>query len=322
MRGTGEQGLQTARQTCEGLANLAGCAPASVLPFSTGVIGEQLPVERFHSALPAALEQLSTDNWQAAAEGIMTTDTVAKAVSRQVQLAGGTITITGMSKGSGMIHPDMATMLAYVATDAAVDGESLQVMLSGVADETFNCITVDGDTSTNDALVLVATGQSGIELASDSDVRALRQGLVDVCHFLAQAVVRDGEGATKFISVEVEGALDRAEAKVVGNTVALSPLVKTAMFASDPNWGRILAAIGRSQITDLDVSAVSVWLGDVLLIEGGQPASAYTEAQGQSVMSSEEISVRINLGRGSARAVTWTCDFSYEYVKINAEYRS
>ena len=221
-----------------------------------------------------------------------------------------------------MIHPDMATMLAYVATDAVIESELLQSLLSEVTDETFNCITVDGDTSTNDALVLVATGQSGVSVVPQADLAAFKNGLHDVCLHLAQAIVRDGEGATKFITIDVEGALDRAEAKAVGNTVALSPLVKTAMFASDPNWGRILAAVGRSPVVDLDVSQITVWLGDTLLIEAGQPAKSYVEELGQEAMQPAEINIRIQLGRGDARAETWTCDFSYDYVKINAEYRS
>lgn len=319
--GTGEQGVQTARTTCELVSALTGCATAAVLPFSTGVIGVQLPAERFRAALPAAISALSADNWGAAAAGIMTTDTVAKAISRQVELDGGVVTITGISKGSGMIHPDMATMLAYVVTDAVIEQATLQSLLREVTDETFNCITVDGDTSTNDALILAATGHSGVRGDGDN-LAAFRVVLQEVCLYLAQAIVRDGEGATKFISIDVEGGKTRAEARAVGNTVALSPLVKTAMFASDPNWGRILAAIGRSPVEGLDVSRISIWLGDTLLIENGQPAASYAEAQGQQVMQQDEITVCIALGRGEASASTWTCDFSYDYVKINAEYRS
>lgn len=320
--GTGEQGMQIAQQTCARLAGLVGCSAAQVLPFSTGVIGEQLPPERFERALPDSLRQLSATNWQSAAEGIMTTDTVAKALSHQFEIDGHTVTITGMSKGSGMIHPNMATMLAYVATDADVDQGLLQSLLAEVTEQTFNCITVDGDTSTNDALVLVATGKSGAKVQSEAHIAAFKQALLTVCLHLAQAIVRDGEGATKFISIEVAGAMDHAEAKAVGNTVALSPLVKTALFASDPNWGRILAAIGRSPVVALDVAKVSIWLGDTALIANGQPAVGYTEAQGQLAMQSAEITIRIDLGRGAVSATTWTCDFSYDYVKINAEYRS
>lgn len=319
--GTGEQGLQTAEKTCAVLAGLAGCHASAVLPFSTGVIGEQLALNRFEAAMPVALDGLSADNWTKAAAGIMTTDTVAKAISRQVELDGGVVTISGMSKGSGMIHPDMATMLAYVVTDAAVDKDVLQSLLSDVVDETFNCITVDGDTSTNDALILAATGQSGVR-GDGENLTIFRQAVYEVCLYLAQAIVRDGEGATKFISIEVEAAASREEARIIGQTVALSPLVKTAMFASDPNWGRILAAIGRSPVAALDVSLITVWLGDVLLIEKGQPAESYTEQQGQQVMQQDEITVRIALGRGDAASSIWTCDFSYDYVKINAEYRS
>ena len=319
--GTGEPGLQAAKVTCDLLAGLTGCGARAVLPFSTGVIGMQLPVGRFEAALPAALEALSEDNWSQAAAAIMTTDTVAKAISREVELDGGVVTITGISKGSGMIHPNMATMLGYVATDAVLDQDVLQSLLSEVVDETFNCITVDGDTSTNDALILAATGQSGVR-GDGENLATFRQAVHEVCLYLAQAIVRDGEGATKFISIDVEGAASRDEARAVGQTVALSPLVKTAMFASDPNWGRILAAIGRSPVDNLDVSLVTVWLGDTLLVEKGQPAASYTEEQGQRVMKQDEITVRILLGRGDVAASTWTCDFSYDYVKINAEYRS
>jgi glutamate N-acetyltransferase/amino-acid N-acetyltransferase len=292
-----------------------------VLPFSTGVIGQQLPVEKVVAALPAAIANLKTDNWLAAAKAIMTTDTIGKAMSKQVDIDGKQVTITGIAKGAGMIHPNMATMLSYVATDAKVDKAFLQSILSEVTEETFNCITIDGDTSTNDSLVLVATGKSGVEINA-SNRAVFQQAVEEVCMYLAQAIVRDGEGATKFISVIVEGAKDRAEARAIGNTVALSPLVKTAMFASDPNWGRILAAVGRSPIANLDVNAVTLWLGDTLLIEKGQPAPSYREELGQVEMKRNEITVRINMGRGNASATTWTCDFSYDYVKINAEYRS
>ncbi len=256
-----------------------------------------------------------------ASRTIMTTDTIAKAVSRQVDIFGETITITGIAKGAGMIHPNMATMLSYVATDALVEKELLQSLLAEVVEETFNCITVDGDTSTNDSLVVMATGSSGVYVGGDG-LAAFRQALLDVCLYLAQAIVRDGEGATKFISIAVEGAATRAEARIVGNTVALSPLVKTALFASDPNWGRILAAVGRSHVDALDVSRISIWLGATLLIEKGEPAPTYHEELGAAETKRDEISIRIHLGRGEASATTWTCDFSYDYVKINAEYRS
>jgi glutamate N-acetyltransferase/amino-acid N-acetyltransferase len=319
--GTGEPGLVAAKACCQALAEAGSVKAEQVLPFSTGVIGQQLPVEKVVAALPAAIANLKTDNWLAAAKAIMTTDTIGKAMSKQVDIDGKQVTITGIAKGAGMIHPNMATMLSYVATDAKVDKAFLQSILSEVTEETFNCITIDGDTSTNDSLVLVATGKSGVEINA-SNRAVFQQAVEEVCMYLAQAIVRDGEGATKFISVIVEGAKDRAEARAIGNTVALSPLVKTAMFASDPNWGRILAAVGRSPIANLDVNAVTLWLGDTLLIEKGQPAPSYREELGQVEMKRDEITVRINMGRGNASATTWTCDFSYDYVKINAEYRS
>lgn len=319
--GTGERGLAAAQACCVALAEVGDCTPEQVLPFSTGVIGQPLPVEKIVAALPEALANLKEDNWLAAAKAIMTTDTIGKAMSKQIEIGGQAIKITGIAKGAGMIHPNMATMLSYIATDAQVEQTLLQTILSEVVEETYNCITIDGDTSTNDSLVLAATGQSGVVI--DASNRAIfQQAVQEVCMYLAQAIVRDGEGATKFISVIVEGAKDRAEARVIGNTVALSPLVKTAMFASDPNWGRILAAVGRSQIEALDVNAVTIYLGDTLLIEKGQPAPSYREELGQLEMKRDEITVRIHMGRGSASATTWTCDFSYDYVKINAEYRS
>ncbi|SKA68090.1 glutamate N-acetyltransferase [Thiothrix eikelboomii] len=319
--GTGEQGLAAAKACCMALATAGACAPEQILPFSTGVIGQPLPVEKIVAALPSALASLKEDHWLAAAKAIMTTDTVGKAMSKQIEIGGQQVTMTGIAKGAGMIHPNMATMLSYVAMDAQVEANLLQTILSEVVEETYNCITIDGDTSTNDSLVLAATGRSGVVI--DASNRAIfQQAVQDLCMYLAQAIVRDGEGATKFISVSVEGAKDRTEARVVGNTVALSPLVKTAMFASDPNWGRILAAVGRSPIDALDVNAVTLWLGDTLLIEKGQPAPSYREELGQLEMKRDEITVRIHLGRGSASATTWTCDFSYDYVKINAEYRS
>ena len=319
--GTGEQGMRTARESCEQVAEQASCWAEEVLPFSTGVIGMQLPVEKITAALPEAFAKLSTDGWLEASRTIMTTDTVAKAISKQVEIFGETITITGIAKGAGMIHPNMATMLAYVATDALIEKDKLQDVLKAVTEETFNCITVDGDTSTNDSLVVVATGSSGIYVGGDA-LPLFQAALQEICMYLAQAIVRDGEGATKFISIEVQGATTRAEARIVGNTVALSPLVKTALFASDPNWGRILAAVGRSSIDHLDVSRVTIWLGETLLIEDGEPAPTYHEALGAAEMKQEEILIRIDLGRGDANATTWTCDFSYDYVKINAEYRS
>ena len=319
--GTGELGMRAARTSSEQVAKLAGCRAQQVLPFSTGVIGMQLPVEKIDAALPEAFAKLDADAWLEASRTIMTTDTVAKAISKQLRVDGKTITITGIAKGAGMIHPNMATMLAYVATDAQVDAATLQTCLNAVVDETFNCITVDGDTSTNDSLVLVATGQSTAAIEG-VNVAAFQAALQEVCLYLAQAIIRDGEGATKFISVQVQGASTREEAHIVGNTVALSPLVKTALFASDPNWGRILAAVGRSSIENLDVSQVTIWLGDTLLIQQGEPAPTYREELGQAEMKPAEITIRIDLGRGNASATVWTCDFSYDYVKINAEYRS
>jgi glutamate N-acetyltransferase/amino-acid N-acetyltransferase len=313
--------MRAARTSSEQVAKLAGCRAQQVLPFSTGVIGMQLPVEKIDAALPEAFAKLDADAWLEASRTIMTTDTVAKAISKQLSVDGKTITITGIAKGAGMIHPNMATMLAYVATDAQVDAATLQTCLNAVVDETFNCITVDGDTSTNDSLVLVATGQSTAAIEG-VNVAAFQAALQEVCLYLAQAIIRDGEGATKFISVQVQGANTRDEAHIVGNTVALSPLVKTALFASDPNWGRILAAVGRSPIENLDVSQVTIWLGDTLLIQQGEPAPTYREELGQAEMKPAEITIRIDLGRGNASATVWTCDFSYDYVKINAEYRS
>lgn len=319
--GTGEQGMQAARECCEQLAEQGECWVEQVLPFSTGVIGMQLPVEKMTAALPQALAQLDENGWMDASRTIMTTDTVAKAISRQVEIFGETITITGIAKGAGMIHPNMATMLAYVATDALLEKETLQQVLNAVVEETFNCITVDGDTSTNDSLVVMATGSSGVYVGG-AGLAVFQQAVHEVCLYLAQAIIRDGEGATKFISIEVQGAATRAEARVVGNTVALSPLVKTALFASDPNWGRILAAVGRSHVDDLAVERISIWLGETVLIVNGEPAPSYHEALGAAEMRRDEIIIRIDLGRGEASATTWTCDFSYDYVKINAEYRS
>jgi glutamate N-acetyltransferase/amino-acid N-acetyltransferase len=322
--GTGEAGLQHARQTCEALAGLLDCAPDQVLPFSTGVIMEPLPVERVVAGLPACVGDLREDNWLRAAEAIMTTDIVAKGVSRQLQIDGHTVTVTGIAKGSGMIHPNMATMLGYIATDAAVSQDALERMLRHAVDRSFNCITVDGDTSTNDALMLIATGQcDAAEIGSDSAAFAqLRDVITEVATLLAQAIVRDGEGATKFMTIRVEGGCDEAECRKVAYAIAHSPLIKTAFFASDPNLGRILAAIGYAGVADLDVGALRLYLGDVLVAEHGGRAASYEEAQGAAVMREPEITVRVELDRGSASATVWTCDFSYDYVKINADYRS
>ena len=327
--GTGEQGMQAARETCEAVAQLLEIAPTQVLPFSTGVILEQLPVERLVAGLPAARADLRADAWFDAAHAIMTTDTMAKAASRTVDIGGRTVTLTGMSKGAGMIKPNMATMLGYVATDANVSQALLEQLVVDAADESFNSITIDGDTSTNDSFILIATGKAENPEITDAESAAygvLREAVVGISVELAQAIVRDGEGATKFIAVVVEGGKDREECRKIAYAVGHSPLVKTAFFASDPNLGRILAAIGYAGVDDLDVEALSVRLESggesVLVAEHGGRAAAYREEDGARVMKREEITVRIALARGEAAATVWTCDFSYDYVKINAEYRS
>ena len=323
--GTGEAGIAAARATCVAAAQLLGCAPEQILPFSTGVIMEPLPVDRIVAALPAVRSALRADGWFAAARAIMTTDTVPKGASRQVAIDGATITVTGIAKGAGMIHPDMATMLSFIATDAPVDATLLQALAREVADVSFNCATVDGDTSTNDSFVIVATGKAPITPLRDrSDPRlpALRSALEAVATVLAQAIVRDGEGATKFIDIRVEGGRDSQECRRVAFAIAHSPLVKTAFFASDPNLGRIVCAIGNAGSGDLDPSTVSFWLDDVLVVDHGGRAPAYREEDGQRVMKKAEITVRVDLGRGGAQARVWTCDFSHDYVSINADYRS
>ena len=319
--GTGKQGMQDARATCNEVARLLGCKPEQVLPFSTGVIMEPLPVDRIVAGLPQAVANLASDNWFDAAHAIMTTDTVAKAVSKQVQIGGRTVTITGMSKGSGMIHPNMATMLGYIATDAAIAQPMLQQMAKQAADASFNCITVDGDTSTNDALMLIASGTGGVQI-DESSREQMQAAISEVAILLAQAIVRDGEGATKFITIKVEGGQDETECRKIGYAIAHSPLVKTAFFASDPNLGRILAAIGYAGVTDLDVGMLQLYLGDVLVAEHGGRAASYREEDGQRVMQQNDITVRVVLNRGAAGVTLWTCDFSYDYVKINASYRS
>ncbi|MDD2700413.1 MAG: bifunctional glutamate N-acetyltransferase/amino-acid acetyltransferase ArgJ [Sideroxydans sp.] len=319
--GTGEQGMLAARQTCAELAAKLGCAPEQILPFSTGVIMEPLPVDKIVAGMPMAIANLKADNWYDAAHAIMTTDIVAKATSRQLQLGGKTVTVTGISKGSGMIHPNMATMLGYIATDARIAQPLLQEMVREAANRSFNCITVDGDTSTNDALMLIATGKSGAEIG-DADRAAMQAVITEVATELAQAIVRDGEGATKFITIQLEGGKDEAECKKIGFAIAHSPLVKTAFFASDPNLGRILAAIGYAGVADLDVSKLKVYLDDVLVAENGGRADSYQEEDGQRVMQQSDITIRVVLGRGAVDATLWTCDFSYDYVKINASYRS
>jgi len=322
--GTGEDGLQRAQQSCDALASLLGVQANQVLPFSTGVILEPLPVDKVVAGLPAAIANLKADNWLNAAEAIMTTDIVAKGTSRQLNVGGKTITITGMSKGSGMIHPNMATMLGYIATDAAISQAALEGMIQYAVNKSFNCITVDGDTSTNDSLIFMATNQAAnAEVTENSaDYIALRDAFTDVAVELAQAIVRDGEGATKFMSIIVERGQNEEECRKVAYAIAHSPLVKTAFFASDPNLGRILAAIGYAGVDDLDVNALQLYLGDVLVAEKGGRAVSYLEEQGSAVMGESDIVVRVVLNRGDAAVTIWTCDFSYDYVKINADYRS
>ncbi len=323
--GNGEQGMQDARTSCAALAGLLNCKDTQILPFSTGVIMEPLPLSKLAAGLPAAVANMREDNWFDAAQAIMTTDIVAKAVSRQVSVEGKSITITGIAKGSGMIHPNMATMLGYIATDAKISQSVLQQMVSEAANRSFNCITVDGDTSTNDALMLIATGKAAnpeVQSVNSEAGKALQDALTEVAIWLAQAIVRDGEGATKFITVRIDGGKSEVECKKVGYAIARSPLVKTAFFASDPNLGRILAAIGYAGINDLDVDSIKLYLDDVLVAENGGRASSYNEAAGQRVMQQADITIHVILNRGAANAVLWTCDFSYDYVKINASYRS
>lgn len=323
--GTGADGLARARQTCTALARLMDVRPGQVLPFSTGVIMETLPVDRIAAGLPAALADLRADGWADAATGIMTTDTQPKAASTQVQIGGRTVSITGVSKGAGMIRPNMATMLGFVATDAAVAPGLLQTLVREAADASFNRITIDGDTSTNDSFVLIASGQAGhapITSLDSPEGRTLREAVTAVACQLAQAIVRDGEGATKFITVQVEGGRDEAECRLAAYAIAHSPLVKTAFFASDPNLGRILAAVGYAGIDDLDQSLIDLYLDDVHVATQGGRHAAYAEADGQRVMKQSEITVRVLLRRGAARTTVWTCDLSHDYVSINADYRS
>jgi glutamate N-acetyltransferase/amino-acid N-acetyltransferase len=326
--GTGVQGLRDAQETCAAVGRLLGINADQVLPFSTGVILEPLPVERLVAGLPRCVEGLRADNWHAAAHGIMTTDTVAKAASRRVEINGKTVTITGISKGAGMIKPNMATMLGFVATDAGIAEPLLRQLVREAADESFNCITVDGDTSTNDSFILIATGQSGARFGDYSapGYAELRAAVTGIALELAQAIIRDGEGATKFITIDVSGGRGREECKRVGYAIGHSPLVKTAFFASDPNLGRILAAIGYADIAELDVDAVRVWLGsngeEVIVAEAGGRAPSYREEDGSRIMKASEITVRVDLGRGAASGKVYSCDFSYDYVKINADYRS
>jgi len=323
--GTGEDGLMRTRSTCIALARKLEIAPEQILPFSTGVIMEPLPVDRIEAGLPAALADASENHWARAAEGIMTTDTIPKAFSQQVQIGGATVTVTGISKGAGMIRPNMATMLGFMATDAKIDPSLIQPLARLLADASFNRVTIDGDTSTNDSFVVIATQKAAhatITSLDSAEGQALVAAMQNVARQLAQAIVRDGEGATKFITIQVEGGRDAAECKQVAYAVAHSPLVKTAFYASDPNLGRILAAVGYAGIADLDQTGIDLFLDDVhVAVKGGRNPS-YREEDGQRVMKQSEITVRIGLGRGNASETVWTCDFSHEYVTINADYRS
>ena len=323
--GTGREGIAAARQTCSDLARLLECSASQVLPFSTGVIMEPLPVDRVAAGLPACIAALRGDNWLAAAQAIMTTDTLPKAASRRIKLNGTEVTITGIAKGAGMIHPSMATLLGFIATDARMTLPLVRSMVARAADRSFNCITVDGDTSTNDSFMLVATGQAGmkeIDDASGADYATLLDGVSAVAAELAQAIIRDGEGATKFITVRVEGGQKVAECRKVAYSIAHSPLVKTAFFASDPNLGRILAAVGYAGVPDLAVDRVDLYLDDVLVAKNGGRSPGYREEDGARVMRQPEITVRVVLNRGAAVATVWTCDLSHDYVTINAEYRT
>jgi len=323
--GTGHQGMADAKASCVALASLTGSSAEVVLPFSTGVIGEPLPVNRLAAALPLALATLDAGAWPQAARAIMTTDTRPKLASRTFLVAGRMAVVTGIAKGSGMIRPDMATLLAFLATDVAVERGLLQACLAEAVETSFNAITVDGDTSTNDACILAATGSLGnapIAEADSADYRSLCHAVGDLCQELATAIVRDGEGATKLVTLVVMEAKDQEEARRVADTIAHSPLVKTALFASDPNWGRILAAVGRSGLRDLDIDRVRIWLGDTLIVQGGGRDPGYTEDAGREAMAGSDIGIRVALGRGQASTRVLTCDLSYDYVKINAEYRT
>lgn len=323
--GTGKRGYEDAERICADIAKLADCATSYVLPFSTGVIGEYLPLDNIRKVLPALYSQLAEDQWLACAQAIMTTDTLAKGVSRTLVIQGKTLTLTGIAKGSGMIRPDMATMLAFIATDAPVEQNVLRGMLEQAVEQSFNRICVDGDTSTNDALVLTATAKANMEIISEYESEAadlLQAALNELCAELAQAIVRDGEGASKFVTITVKGGRDTQECLDVAYTVANSPLVKTALFASDPNWGRILAAVGRAGIDDLQVCDVVIHINDLCIVENGERAASYREEEGQAAMEQDEILLTVNLGRGEQTESVWTCDLSHDYVTINAEYRT
>lgn len=322
--GTGQAGLEDTRRTCRFLAQCAGARAEQVLPFSTGVIGERLPVEKIESAIPAALEALSPLGWERGARAIMTTDTRPKGVSRRCSIEGREIVITGIAKGAGMIHPNMATMLAFIATDLCIDARLLNACLLQAVNRSFNSISVDGDTSTNDACALIATGAAGNSRVSAEgpDYKTFLATVDEVCGALAEAIVRDAEGATKLLRIEVGTAASESEARKVAETIATSPLVKTACFASDPNWGRILAAVGRAGVDQLDISRVGIWLGDLQVVENGGLCPTYQEPLGREIMRRDEIPVRVELGRGRARHRELSCDLSYEYVRINADYRT
>lgn len=322
--GTGDEGLRRAQQTCDALASALDISPEQILPFSTGVILEPLPVEKIITAIPKAISALKEDDWYSAAEAIMTTDTQPKAASLTIQTSAGPIVMTGISKGAGMIQPNMATMLGFVGADVNINSDLLQDLTREAADLSFNAITIDGDTSTNDSFIVMATGQSAVSIQSKSDsaYAAFREGLITLSRQLAQMIVRDGEGATKFITIRVKGGKDSVECKRIAKSIAHSPLVKTAFFASDPNLGRILAAIGYAGVGDLDSSKVQLWLGDVWVAKDGGRNPDYKEADGQAVMKQSEISVTVDLGRGNVEKTVWTCDLSHEYVSINADYRS
>jgi glutamate N-acetyltransferase / amino-acid N-acetyltransferase len=329
--GTGQRGIDAALRSCQAVATHLQCGAEQVLPFSTGVILEHLPIEKIEAALPEAVASLTQDAWCDAAAAIMTTDTIAKAVSERVTIDGATVTVTGIAKGVGMLQPNMATMLAYLATDARVSQAALQQLVKEVADASFNRVTVDGDTSTNDSFVLMATGKAGnAEIRDDKDARygALRAALAGVAQELAIKIARDGEGATKLITIEVENAKSADEAHRVGKFIAHSPLVKTAFFASDPNLGRLIMAIGNAipslgnAVPELVTGKVNLWLGDVRVIEFGERSPSYREEDGARVMKESEITVKVDLARGNASTTVWTCDYSYDYVKINAEYRT
>ncbi|MBM4208478.1 MAG: bifunctional glutamate N-acetyltransferase/amino-acid acetyltransferase ArgJ [Gammaproteobacteria bacterium] len=322
--GTGKQGMDDALASCAEVAQVVGGQAKQVLPFSTGVIGQKLPLEKMVKALPAAYRQLSADNWDKAAKAIMTTDTFPKGVTLTVEIDGQAITINGIAKGAGMIQPDMATMLAFIGTDAKIAQPLLQAILSKAVEQSFNLITVDGDTSTNDACVLMAIGLSSVpEITENNEhYQAFANAVLTVCKKLAELIVRDGEGATKLMRIVVEQAQSDAEAVRVGKTIAHSPLVKTAFFASDPNWGRVLAAVGRAGVENMVLEDVQIFLDEVCIVRNGGVANDYTEAAGQNVMNQEEITITVKLGRGNCKQEVLTCDFSYDYVKINAEYRT